>query len=418
MVTLDDVAARAGVSRMTASNALRGKTVVKAETARRVLAAAEELGYRPNIAARQLSSGRTHVIGLTMTDFDLIFPADLAARVSDLAQERGYQTIVQQTRFSRDFERRVLSSPATQVCDGTIVCWPSSDAADILSFGRTQPLVFFDGFGLEGQADCVFTPCVEGTRAAVRHLIQQGCRDVLVIGEEYAAPEELATANSSGRRRLLGAMRGLREAGLDYRAGNVYACPWNRQGGYDLMTRILAERRDFDGVCCLNDPLAIGALKALTDAGVSVPHEVAIVGFDGVEDGRYTTPGLTSVCVDAGEVAAACLDLLTARLDGGNAGAEDGDAAGKAGGTAAGRAGEIGGTEAAGADGAARATNTTNTTNTISAASTISAANTAGTADAARIADTTGPTDAYAPQTRTVGFTLARRGSAERNPSL
>ncbi|OZG69573.1 LacI family DNA-binding transcriptional regulator [Bifidobacterium eulemuris] len=353
MVTLDDVAARAGVSRMTASNALRGKTVVKAETARRVLAAAEALGYRPNIAARQLSSGRTHVIGLTMTDFDLIFPADLAASVSDLAQERGYQAIVQQTRFSRDFEQRVLASPATQVCDGTIVCWPSSDAADILAFGRTQPLVFFDGFGLEDQADCVFTPCVEGMRAAARHLAQQGCRNVLVIGDAYAPPEELATANTSGRRRLLGAMRGLRESGLEYRAENVYACLWSRQGGYELMTRILAERRDFDGVCCLNDPLAIGALKALTDAGVSVPHEVAIVGFDGVEDGRYTTPGLTSVCVDAGEVAAACLDLLIARLDGRSAGS--------------------------------------------------------GATDA---------TDAYAPQIRTVGFTLARRGSAERKPAL
>ena len=130
MVTLDDVAARAGVSRMTASNALRGKTVVRPETARKVIAAAEELGYHPNLAARQLSSGRTHVIGLTVADFDLIFPAALAAAISDRAQTLGYQVIVQQTRFSHDFERRMLSSATSQICDGTIICWPSSASAE------------------------------------------------------------------------------------------------------------------------------------------------------------------------------------------------------------------------------------------------------------------------------------------------
>ena len=162
MVTLDDVAARAGVSRMTASNALRGKTVVRPETARKVIAAAEELGYHPNLAARQLSSGRTHVIGLTVADFDLIFPAALAAAISDRAQTLGYQVIVQQTRFSHDFERRMLSSATSQICDGTIICWPSSASAEMETLAGAHPLVLLDGFGLEGRCDCVFTPCAEG----------------------------------------------------------------------------------------------------------------------------------------------------------------------------------------------------------------------------------------------------------------
>ena len=182
MVTLDDVAARAGVSRMTASNALRGKTVVRPETARKVIAAAEELGYHPNLAARQLSSGRTHVIGLTVADFDLIFPAALAAAISDRAQTLGYQVIVQQTRFSHDFERRMLSSATSQICDGTIICWPSSASAEMETFARAHPLVLLDGFGLEGRCDCVFTPCAEGMAAAMRHLIEHGCRRVLMLG--------------------------------------------------------------------------------------------------------------------------------------------------------------------------------------------------------------------------------------------
>lgn len=122
MTTLDDVARLAGVSRMTASNAMRGKAIVKPETAARVRAAAAQLGYRPNLAARQLSSGKSHIIGVTISDFDLIFPAELAACVSDIAQRHDYQTVLQQTRFSSDFEKRMLSSAAMQVCDGTIIC--------------------------------------------------------------------------------------------------------------------------------------------------------------------------------------------------------------------------------------------------------------------------------------------------------
>ena len=231
MVTLDDVAARAGVSRMTASNALRGKTVVRPETARKVIAAAEELGYHPNLAARQLSSGRTHVIGLTVADFDLIFPAALAAAISDRAQTLGYQVIVQQTRFSHDFERRMLSSATSQICDGTIICWPSSASAEMETFARAHPLVLLDGFGLEGRCDCVFTPCAEGMAAAMRHLIEHGCRRVLMLGGSYLPPERFAEADTSERRRIRGAAEGLLSNGLPYRADDVYPCGWTRGAG-------------------------------------------------------------------------------------------------------------------------------------------------------------------------------------------
>ncbi|MBW3082111.1 LacI family DNA-binding transcriptional regulator [Bifidobacterium phasiani] len=315
MVTLDDVAARAGVSRMTASNALRGRTVVRPETACKVIAAAKELGYHPNIAARQLSSGRTQVIGLTVADFDLIFPAALAAAVSDQAQALGYQVIVQQTRFSHDFERRMLSSATSQICDGTIICWPSSVSAEMESFARTHPLVLLDGFGLEGRCDCVFTPCTDGMAAAARHLIGHGCRRVLTLGGGYLPPERFDDAGTSEQRRVRGAAEGLLAAGLPYRADDVYPCDWTREAGYRRMRAILDERRDFDGVCCLNDPIAIGALKALAEAGVRVPQDVAVTGFDGVEDGQYLTPGLTSVAIDPQEAARVCLELLMARIE-------------------------------------------------------------------------------------------------------
>ena len=111
---------------------------------------------------------------------------------------------------------------------------------------------------------------------------------------------------------------GLLSSGLPYRADDVYPCGWTREAGYRRMRAILEERRDFDGVCCLNDPIAIGAHKALTDAGIRVPQDVAVIGFDGVEDGRYLAPGLTSVTIDVHEAADTCLKLLTRSYRAGN----------------------------------------------------------------------------------------------------
>lgn len=327
MITLDDVAQRAGVSRMTASNALHGKSVVRPATAARVLAAAKELGYQPNLAARQLSRGRTHVIGLTLADIDLIFPADLAAQVSDLAYERGYQTLVQQTRFSSEHERTMLASASAQVCDGMIVCWPRIEPAEMEAIARVRPVVAYDGFDVEGRIDGVFTPCEAGGEAAIRHLAAHGCRRIIILGASFRPMDALlgraggtSEANSSATRRLLGAARALADLGLPYDESTVIPCGWGRETGHALMSRLLDGvpqdgRPDFDGVFCLNDPIAIGTLKALTDHGVRVPQDVAVIGFDGVRDGLYTTPGLTSVRIDAREVAKTCLDLLIGRIE-------------------------------------------------------------------------------------------------------
>ncbi|WP_043167324.1 LacI family DNA-binding transcriptional regulator [Bifidobacterium callitrichos] len=331
MVTLDDVAAKAGVSRMTASNALRGKSVVKASTAQRVLAAAAELGYRPNLAARQLSSGRTHIIGLSVADLDFIFPAALAADLSDEAARRGYQLITQQTRMSSDYERAMMNSASAQICDGTIVCWPSSDLDAMADFAATHPLVVLDGHGLEGRVDTVFTPNRDGARSAVTHLIEQGARRVLILGARYLPSEDLArirdcdgTRVGNASLRLCGAWEAMSEyGGVPYESDDVYLCGWDRRSGYEMMRRILSERspRDFDAVFALTDSIAIGALKALTEAGVHVPEDVMVIGFDGVTDGAYMNPGLTSVAIDTKEIATVCLDLLVDRIEGAHGGA-------------------------------------------------------------------------------------------------
>lgn len=132
-------------------------------------------------------------------------------------------------------------------------------------------------------------------------------------------------ANDSADLRLLGAARALADLGLPYGQSVVLPCAWHREAAYELVSRLCdaglgrgggsGALAGVDGLCCLNDPIAIGALKALSDHGVSVPWDVAVIGFDGVRDGRYTTPGLTSVRIDPHEVAQVCLDLLVERIE-------------------------------------------------------------------------------------------------------
>lgn len=326
MITLDDVAARAGVSRMTASNAIRGKNVVRSDTAQRVLVAAADLGYRPNVAAQQLSSGRTHVISVTLSDFDLIFPAKLAAEFSDLAKESGYQIVVQQTRFSEDYERAMLSSASMQICDGAIICWPRNAAADFVGFSHKHPLVMLDAFELEGRIEGVFTPCTDGAAEGIRHLIRHGAKSILVVG----APPELARAGvppSSSSLRLNGALAALKRSGLPHDPSRmVMSCGWNSKIGYDMAMRMCVERGwhagcntletlGFDAIFCICDSLAIGVLKALTDIGIRVPEDVMVMGFDAVEDGAYMTPALSSVAIDPKEMASECLNMLIERIE-------------------------------------------------------------------------------------------------------
>ncbi|RSX58511.1 LacI family DNA-binding transcriptional regulator [Bifidobacterium samirii] len=328
MVTLDDVAELAGVSRMTVSNALRGKAVVRPETAARVRRAAAKLGYRPNVAAQQLSSGRTHVISVSVSDFDLTLPAKLMAELSDRAKTHGYQVVVQQTRFSADYEMAMLSSASMQICDGAIVCWPKSADARFEEFAERCPLVMLDAFGMEGRVDCVTTPCHDGAAQAVHHLMGHGARRIAVLGADRA---QMGGEPGSAGLRLRGVLDALAGYGVHEDEVTTVGSGWNQECGYAAMRALFDERGwrpgmdalatlGFDALFCACDPVAVGALKALTDAGVRVPADVMVVGFDGVESGALTTPGLTSVETPAADMAVSCLDLLLERIAAGATG--------------------------------------------------------------------------------------------------
>lgn len=302
---------------MTVSNVLRGKGTVRKSTAERVMKIVKELNYQPNLAARQLSSGRTNAIGFSTVEIDRSpFSASLAAAVSDLAFAKGYQTLIQQTRYSTAYETSMLAAISTQLTDGMILCAPAVPAETLADMDVSYPLVVFDAhYALPTNVDGVFTPCEESSRAAVNHLFEQGCTRILVLGANRLSPQELAVTNALDGKRLRGAALAFDDHHAQLENDLVQRCGWSIQDGYRAMTHLLDSQLAFDGLFCLTDVIAIGASRALLDWGKRIPEDVAVIGFDGLVESTFLNPPLSSVTIDPHTVAQECLDLLTDRIN-------------------------------------------------------------------------------------------------------
>lgn len=352
MATLRDVAQRAGVSVSTVSYVLRGDERFQAETVERVRRAAAELGYSANLSARILKSGRNGVIGVAVYGLAVCQPMRLAAAITRLAGERGLRTIVQETVNSREGELQALERVTSQLADGLVFSPSSVSAAEIKAYVGGRPMVWCEDFADEPLFDAVVTPSFEGAKAAVGHLMEIGCRRIGVLGADAGdSQKNTAFANQ----RLAGARAALEEVGLGLPDDSVVPCGWSyaearkavRQlAGYPMNPQTsettpttnnansansdntnatrgikadtatdLSHIFPFDGLFCLNDALAMGAARGLADLGVRVGPEVALVGFDGIEETAYTVPSISTIAIDYDDYARKILDLLTERIE-------------------------------------------------------------------------------------------------------
>jgi DNA-binding LacI/PurR family transcriptional regulator len=308
-VSLKDVARAAGVSIKTVSNVVNDYPFVSAETRERVQGVISQLGYRPNLSARRLRSGRSGLIALSVPEIAAPYFAELAEQVVAAAEKRGLTVLIDKTGGQRGHEQLAAAGIRDNLVDGTIASPLAMTARDVETLGRTHALVLL-GERLSGVAvDHVAIDSVGAARTATTHLIDRGRRVIAAIGTGDSI-------TNTGRLRLHGYQEALVDAGLPL-DGSLHgdAVWYHRPDGYAAMQRLLAVRPNIDGVFCFNDLLAIGALRALREAGRLVPADVAVVGFDDVEDCLYTAPPLTSVSPDKEAIAATALELLIQRMD-------------------------------------------------------------------------------------------------------
>ena len=310
-VTLHDVARMAGVSIKTVSNVINDYPHIRPATKQRVEEAIAELGYTPNLTARNLRSGRTGAIALALPDLGLAYFAELAASVIAEAEASGVSVLVEQTGADPERERQLLRSPRLKLTDGLIFSPLGMGQEDAAALDVPYPMVLLGERIFGGPTDHVTMRNVEAARAATDFLLSSGRRRIAVVGAHEGE------VIGSAALRLQGYREALEAAGIAYDEDLIgYTTFWHRANGALSMRELLARGVEFDAVFGLNDTLALGAMRALQESGRHVPDDVAVVGFDGLDEAEYSIPSLTTVDPGREWIAKTAVQTLLERIAG------------------------------------------------------------------------------------------------------
>jgi DNA-binding LacI/PurR family transcriptional regulator len=311
MTSLRDVAERAGVSIKTVSNVVNGYVHVAPATRERVQRVLDELNYRPNLSARSLRSSRTGLIALAVPEIDSPYFAELARHVVRAAEARDWTVLVDQTDGLIERERLVMDGIRAHLIDGLIFSPLAAGNDELLARRDDTAMVLLGERVYDGPVDHVAIDNVAASRTAVEHLLSLGRRRIAAIGEQRR------TTAGTARLRTQGYVEALTAAGLALDPEVVMATDsYHRADGARAMRELLDTGTAPDAVFCYNDLMALGALRVLNERGVRVPDDVAVIGFDDIEDGAYSTPSLTTVRPDKRRIATLAVEQLAARLDG------------------------------------------------------------------------------------------------------
>ena len=307
-----DVAALAGVSHQTVSRVLNGRANVRSQTRARVLAAMRQLGYRPNVAARALVTGRSRTLGVVSLDTTLFGPTSTLHEIERAASEAQYYlSIVSLQSIDQGSVQEALSRLTAQAVEGVIVIAPLTSSHQALrGLPDGLPVVAVEG---DPKADVavVSVDQVAGGRAATEHLLGLGHRTVWHI----AGPPDWLEAHG----RMAGWQAALRAAGAE--VPPPLSGDWSPRSGFEA-GQLLARVPEVTAVFAANDQMALGLLRAVHEHGRRVPEEISVVGFDDASEALYFTPPLTTVRQDFGEVGRCSLRLLLNQIRSGRRGVE------------------------------------------------------------------------------------------------
>ncbi len=307
-VSMADVAARAGVSSQTVSRVANGFEGVLEPTRVTVLAAMEELGYRPNSAARALKRGSFRAIGVISFTLSTVGNVRTVEAIAQSAAESGYAVTLIPVALPTESDVRQAFSRLEELAVDAIIAIMEVHLLDSarMTLPPGVPLVVVDS-DADGAHAVVDTDQADGARQAVEHLLGLGHRTV----HHLSGP----AGSFAAERRALSWQHTLAAAGRSVPPA-VHG-DWSAESGYRI-GRELAADADCTAVFCANDQMALGLYRALGEAGRRVPEDVSVVGFDDIPDAAVYSPPLTTVRQDFAEVGRRCVRSVLEQLDGGS----------------------------------------------------------------------------------------------------
>ncbi|MVA74464.1 LacI family DNA-binding transcriptional regulator [Auraticoccus sp. F435] len=306
-----DVAKEAGVSPRTVSNVINGHPHIRPETARRVREAIAKLRYVPNPSAQTLRTGRVGILGFAVPDLSLPYFAELATLMTREAAERGYTLLLDVTSGRAEAEQHVVSGLRPRVMDGLIMSPLALCPEQLTDSAGGKPLVLLGEWGVQkSPLAYVGVDNVTAAASATRHLVETGRRRIAAVG-----PVRGRTGGAASQR-LDGYRQALTEAGLAVDERLVVEVDrLDREGGQAAMAALLAAGDLPDAVFCFNDLVAIGLCWAAQEAGLRIPADLAVIGWDDTPEARWARPAISSVRADTEQLAQRSVAALVGQIE-------------------------------------------------------------------------------------------------------
>nr|WP_318383702.1 ribose operon transcriptional repressor RbsR [uncultured Enterobacter sp.] len=308
MATMKDVARLAGVSTSTVSHVINKDRFVSEAVTEKVDAAIKSLNYAPSALARSLKLNQTRTIGMLITASTNPFYSELVRGVERSCFERGYSLVLCNTEGDEDRMNSNLETLMQKRVDGLLLLCTETHqpSLEIIQRYPSIPTVMMDWAPFDGYSDLIQDNSLLGGDMATQHLIDKGhTRIACITGPLDKTPSRL---------RLEGYREAMARAGLTVRDGDEIVGDFEFSGGYEAMQALLAQTHRPQAVFISNDAMAFGAYQALYQAGLKVPQDIAIVGYDDIELARFMTPPLTTIHQPKDELGELAIDVLIHRI--------------------------------------------------------------------------------------------------------
>jgi len=305
---MKDVARLAGVSTSTVSHVINNNRFVSETIREKVTSAIATLNYAPSALARSLKLNQTHTIGMLLTASSNPFYAEVVRGVERSCYERGYSLILCNTEGDKDRMDRSLETLLQKRVDGLLIMCTESHlpSAEMLTRYPSIPSVMMDWAPFEGVSDIIQDNSLLGGEMATRYLISRGYTRIACI----AGPQDKTPA----RLRLEGYQRAMATAGLSVPADYIVDGDFEFQGGFSAMQQLLMLDPRPQAVFTSNDAMAVGVYHALYLAGMHIPQDMAVMGYDDIELARYMTPPLSTIHQPKDELGQLAIDTLLHRM--------------------------------------------------------------------------------------------------------